>query len=68
MLQISKSGREERTICDDNTIFALNGFICNSFREVDGEKDGVHLPSDWVEWSFEEYCRSSISLIQALKR
>jgi len=46
---------DDRTVCDHDAVLALNGFVCDSFREVDGEEDGVHLPSYGIERSFEEH-------------
>lgn len=46
---------DDRTICDHDTVLALNGFVGDCFREVDGEEDGVHLPPYRVEGSFEEH-------------
>lgn len=40
------------TVCDDNAVLALNGFVCYGFRKVDGKEDGVHLTAYGVEGSF----------------
>lgn len=46
------------TVCDNDAVLALNSFIRNGFGKVDGQEDGVHLPSNWVEWSFQQHCHS----------
>jgi len=46
---------DDSTVCDHDAILALNGFVGDCFREVDGEQDGVHLPPYGVEGSFEEH-------------
>lgn len=43
------------TVCDNDTILALNSFIRHGLGQVDGQEDGVHLPSNWVEWSFQQH-------------
>jgi len=46
---------DDRTVCDYDAVLALNGFVGDCFREVDGEEDRVHLPPYGVEGSFEEH-------------
>lgn len=41
------------TVCDYYAIFALNGFVCDGFGQIDGEKDRVHLPPNGIERSFQ---------------
>lgn len=50
-----------RTVCDYHTVFALNGFVCNGFGQVDGEKDRVHLPPNGIERSFQQHCFMSVA-------
>lgn len=52
------------TVCDDDRVVAFYGFIHDSFRKVDSEKDGVHLPAQRVEGRLEEHCDA---LAQVLK-
>lgn len=47
--------RTVHTVCDNNTVLALNSFIRNGFGKVDGQEDGIHLPSNRVEWSFQQH-------------
>lgn len=41
------------TVCDHNTIFALNGFVRDGFCEINGEQHRVHLSSYRIERGFE---------------
>lgn len=42
------------TVCDDDGIIALDGFVGHGAGEVDGEEDRVHLAAERVEGGFEE--------------
>ena len=46
------------TICDDDTVLALDSLVRNGFGKIDGEEHRVHLPADWVERSFQQHCPS----------
>lgn len=48
------------TVCDYHAVFALDGFICNGFGQVDGEKDRVHLAPNGIERSFQQHCFKSV--------
>lgn len=48
-----------RTIGYDDGVLSLNGFVCDSFGEVDCEEDRVHVPAKRIEWSLEENCSVS---------
>ena len=41
------------TVGDHDTILAFDCFIRDGFGKVNGQEDGVHLPANWVEWSFQ---------------
>jgi hypothetical protein len=36
-------------------IISFNRLVDNRLGKVNGKKNGVHLPPQWIEWSFKEY-------------
>lgn len=43
------------TVGNNDTVFALNRFVCDGFCEIDREEYRVHLSSDRIERRFEKY-------------
>lgn len=45
------------TVGNDDRIAPFDRFVRDRFRQIDGQKHRVHLPSHGVEGGFEEHCQ-----------
>lgn len=56
----------QRTVGYDYRVIALNSLICDSFGQVDGEEDRVHLATERIERRLEQHYWWKVRLLRTV--